>query len=79
MRTTVRLDDTLLKEVKRFAIENNQTLTSVIEEALKEKLARREVAKEQKPFRLITAKGRLRPGINISDNTAVRDIMDGVA
>jgi len=79
MRTTVRLDDTLLKEVKRFATENNQTLTSVIEEALKEKLARREVAKERKPFRLITAKGRLRPGINISDNAAVRDIMDGVS
>jgi predicted transcriptional regulator len=79
MRTTIRLDDALLKEVKRFATENNQTLTSVIEEALREKLARRKAALERKPFKLITAKGRLRPGIDISDNAAVRDVMDGLA
>lgn len=41
MRTTIRLDDELLREAKRLAAETNQTLTAVIEEALRERLARR--------------------------------------
>jgi predicted transcriptional regulator len=42
MRTTVRLDDALTKGVKKYAAERSLTLTAVIEEALKEKLARQE-------------------------------------
>ena len=33
-RTTVRLDEHLLKDVKRYALEKNKTLTAAIEEAL---------------------------------------------
>lgn len=41
MRTTIRLDDALLLEVKREAAETGMTLTAVIEESLRERLARR--------------------------------------
>lgn len=41
MRTTVRLDERLLSEVKKYAAESGRTLTSILEDALRETLARR--------------------------------------
>jgi predicted transcriptional regulator len=46
MRTTVRLDEDLLSEVKRLAAEERTTLTAMLEKALREMLARR---KQQPP------------------------------
>jgi hypothetical protein len=40
MRTTIRLDDDLLLEIKQLAARSGKTLTSVIEDALREMLAR---------------------------------------
>ncbi|NJN52832.1 MAG: ribbon-helix-helix protein, CopG family, partial [Gammaproteobacteria bacterium] len=40
MRTTIRLDEKLLKEAKRQAAESGMTLTAIIEESLRERLAR---------------------------------------
>ncbi len=40
MRTTVRLDDQLLLEVRRWAADTGRTITAVIEDALREVLAR---------------------------------------
>ena len=39
MRTTIRMDDHLLSEVKQFAARTGKTLTAVIEEAVRETLA----------------------------------------
>ena len=75
MRTTIRLDDTLLKEVKRYALEHDTTFTAVVEEALKDKLAQTTLPK---PFELITYKGKELPGVDISNNAALRDLMDGL-
>lgn len=41
MRTTIRLDEKLLKEAKRQAAESGMTLTAIIEDSLRERLARR--------------------------------------
>jgi predicted transcriptional regulator len=41
MRTTVRLDEHLLSEVKKYAAETGRTLISVLEDALRDTLARR--------------------------------------
>ena len=75
MRTTIRLDDTLLKEVKRYALEHDTTFTAVVEAALKDKLAQTTLPK---PFELITCKGKELPGVDISNNAALRDLMDGL-
>jgi len=40
MRTTVRLDDDLLRQTKTLAAQTGRTLTAVIEDALRETLAR---------------------------------------
>ena len=73
MRTTVRLDETLLLEAKRYAAEQGKTLNKVIEEALREKLAS---AYTPKPFRRVTFESGLQPGVNLDDNAATLELME---
>jgi hypothetical protein len=77
MRTTVRLDDDLLREAKVRAAEQGITLTQLIDESLRERLASRPQRMSVEPFRLPTyGEGGTRPGVNLNDNRAVRDLMD---
>ena len=77
MRTTLRLDDVLLRDAKRFAIETGRTLTAVIEDALREALTRRSRRAPAAPTRLPTyGRGGLRAGIDLDDSSALRDAMD---
>lgn len=79
MRTTVRLPDDLLKEAKKRAAERGTTLTALLEEALRETLARsrdREDAGE--PVRLTTVGGSgTRPGVDLDDSAALLELMEG--
>ncbi|MET0167570.1 MAG: ribbon-helix-helix protein, CopG family [Vicinamibacterales bacterium] len=77
MRTTVRLDERLLAEVKKYAAESGRTLTSVLEDALRETLARRRSGVKRKPVRLKTARGEgLRPGVDLDDTASLLDLME---
>ncbi len=77
MRTTVRLDDDLLREIKRYAAERQLTLTAVLEQALREMLALRSRLKTREPVRLPTFKGRgLQPGIDLYDSAALLSLME---
>jgi len=77
MRTTVRLDDHLLREAKALAARRGRTLTSLIEDGLREQLARTEQAPERHAVELPTwSGGGLRPGIDLSDSAAVWDLLD---
>ena len=77
MRTTVRLDDDLLREAKVRAAEQGITLTQLIDESLRERLSTRSQPKKSGPFRLRSyGKGGTRPGVDLTDNRAVRDLMD---
>ena len=77
MRTTVRLDDRLLAEVKKYAAETGRTLTSVLEDALRETLARREARVKRRPVRLRTVKGNgLQPGVDLDDAASLLDLME---
>jgi len=70
MRTTVRLNDRLLAEVKQWAAQTGRTLTAVIEDALREAMARRQTPQPKKRIRLPSfGKGGLQPGIDL-DNSA---------
>jgi hypothetical protein len=57
MRVTIRLDDQLHAEAKRWAAENGRTLSAVIEDAVREMLARRKIAAETERIRLISWRG----------------------
>jgi hypothetical protein len=78
MRTTVRLDENLLREAKGYAAATGRTLTAVIEDALREALARRHVHPERRRVRLRTFKGTgLQPGVDLDDSAALWDLVDG--
>ena len=77
MRTTIRIDEQLLKEAKQLAIHSRKTLTSVIEDALRESLARQRASGQREPVRLITCGGNgLLPGVDIDDSAALLDVME---
>lgn len=77
MRTTVRLDEHLLAKAKKHAAESGKTLTSVLEDALRESLARRYVHAKSKPVRLKTVKGGgVRAGVDLDDSASLLDVME---
>lgn len=75
----MRLPDDLVRQVKRFAAETDRTLTNVIEDALRETLARaRRQAMSGEPFVMPTyGRGGLRPGVDLDNSAALLDIMEG--
>ena len=79
MRTTIRLDDQLLVAAKKRAAEKGTTLTALIEDSLRESLARRRSVHRRKKFRMITfGRGGLQPGVDLDDTSSLLDRMDGI-
>ena len=76
MRTTVRLDEHLLAQAKRHAAESGKTLTAVLEQALRESLARRTQQAKARRVRLRTVKGSgVRAGVDLDDSASLLDLM----
>ncbi|MGB5297083.1 MAG: type II toxin-antitoxin system VapB family antitoxin [Thermoanaerobaculia bacterium] len=77
MRTTVRLDDDLLREAKRHAAEKGMTLTALLDQALREILASGDRAPEPDRVELPSFKGQgLQPGVSLDDAASLLDLMD---
>lgn len=77
MRTTIRLDDELFKQVKSHAARVGQTLTSVIEDALREVLARANTHPRPSASSLPTFEGDgLRDGVNLDDSGDLLEVME---
>ena len=78
MRTTVSIDDDLLRQAKRAAVDSDRSLSDVVTEALRELLLRRKASPPAR-VRLTTAghNSRVIPGLDFSDNAAVRAATDG--
>jgi hypothetical protein len=72
MRTTVSIDDELLKQAKQRALERGTTLSDVVSEALRIAFSERPRGPRPK-VRLITAGhgSRVMPGIDFSNNASV--------
>ncbi len=78
MRTTIRLDDALLREAKTHAAQTGRTLTAVIEDALRASL-HRSIQRPERPipvFQPVRHAG-LQPGVDLSDSAALLELMDG--
>ena len=77
MKTTLNIDDGVLRAAKKRAAEEGETLTRLVERALRQYL--QPGGKPGKPFRLrlLTKKGRLVPGVNLDDRDSLYDRMEG--
>lgn len=76
MRTTINLDDNLMSDLKRLAADSGCTLTSVIHDALRESLSRRQCARQGRVDLPVFHGTGLQPGVDISDSAAVLEIME---
>ena len=77
MRTTIRLDEQLLREIKQLAAQSGRTLTAVMEDALREMLARQRQMAERPPVYLTTVEGEgVLPGVDLDDSASLLDLMD---
>ncbi|HRD87690.1 MAG TPA: DUF2191 domain-containing protein, partial [Accumulibacter sp.] len=75
MRTTVNLDEQLLIAARHRAVEESVSLARVIENALRESLAKQRATRET--VRLITASGPgVKPGVDLDNGRSLRQIMD---
>jgi hypothetical protein len=78
MRTTIHLPDDLLAEAKKVAAQSRRTLTAMIEDALRETLARRSRGGRAKRVRLSTFDGGgTQPRVDLDDTAALLDLMEG--
>jgi hypothetical protein len=78
MRTIINLDDELHRRAKAYAARLGMSLTALVEEALRLRLAR-PVSRRQGGVRLPTFRGDgLQPGVTLDDMDGVYDRMDGI-
>ena len=74
-RTTLDIDDGLLRELKKKAASQGRTLQAVVNEHLKRAAA----APAGPPYRLQLKgwRAELRPGVDLFDRDSLFDLMDG--
>lgn len=78
MRTTIRLESHLFKQLKQMAAETQRTFTSIIEDAVREVLSRREKKASRQKVHLPVFGGQgLQPGVDLDHSSALLDRMDG--
>lgn len=77
MRTTINLNDQLLLKVRENALARNISMAALVEEALREKLARLGTGTERPPYRIATFKGDgLQAGVDLDDSAALLDRLE---
>lgn len=75
MRTTIRIDDALYREVKRRAAVSGRNVAAVLEDAVRVGL--RPAQTDREPYTVPTwGRGGLRPGIDLSDNATLYEALD---
>jgi hypothetical protein len=78
MRTTINLDDVLLRRVKELAARNKRTFTSVVEDALRQVVNRGAEPQRRKRVRLPVSMQPpgLQPGVDLDNSAALLDLME---
>lgn len=76
-RTTIRLEDHLLREAKSAAARSGRTLTALIEDALRAAIYRRPPEQGRGTVEIPTFAGTgTLPGVDLDDSAALADLMD---
>ena len=80
MRTTIRINDELIRKAKIRAAETDRTLTEVIEDALRKEIDETGTGIESQQVSIPTAgAGGVLPGVDLDDTSSLVDRMDGVS
>jgi len=76
MRTTIRIEDDLLKRAKKRAAEEGRTLTELVEDGLRLALAKTG-DKQSRPVELpvSTAVGGVLPGVDLNNSGDLEEVM----
>ena len=77
MRTTIDIDDNLLSLAKKKAVENRTTLKGVVESALRQSLIHSTKPKTKYRLKWKTVRGKMLPGVDISDRDYLYERMEG--
>jgi hypothetical protein len=79
VRTTLRVDDELLRRAKSYAARRGRSLTSVFEEALRRLLseAERLDKRERVELPVSVARGGVLPGVDLDDSAALQEVIEG--
>jgi plasmid stability protein len=80
MRTTIRINDELLKKAKIRAAETDRSLTEVIEDALRKAIDNFDEDIESRDITIPTAgEGGMQPGVDLDDTSSLFDKIDGIS
>ena len=79
MKTTLNLNDELLREAKKKAAEEGTTLTHVVEQGLRAVLDDEDPPAEPYVFSFPTVDGGGPPMVDVADREALYDLMEGRA
>ncbi len=74
MKTTLNLNDDVLRRCKQSAARDGVTLTRFVEDALRAKLVPK--PKRQFRLRLLTVHGTRAPNVDITDRDVLYDVID---
>lgn len=75
MRTTVTIDDSLYRRVKARAAQTGRTVSDVVGDALREALRPRSHDRQPQQLPVFGGSGLL-PGVDLTSNASLRDVMD---
>lgn len=78
MRTTISIEDHLLRAAKQRALERGMTLGGLIEDALRVVLTAGANDAERAALPVSKRHGGTRPGVDVADGIRLRDVMDEV-
>ena len=76
MKTTLNLNDRVLQRAKRRAAREGITLTRLVEDALRARLATTSKGKARFRLKLHTVKGESAPKVDFCDRNALYEVMD---
>lgn len=79
MRTTLNIDDRIMKQIRQEAARSGRTITQVIENLLRRGMMGGGPRGKKRRFRLewVKVSGELLPGVDLSDRDVLYEIMEG--
>ena len=77
MRTTIEINDELMRHAKKRAANDGVPLRDVVEDALRRYLSEKPAATGYK-LKWTTETGELMPGVDLDDRDSLFDLMDGI-